>query len=46
MGRVFDHIKGLAEQRAVDALWARRDQRTAYARTVALLFWSDAAGGD
>lgn len=44
MGAVFDRIKGTAELRVIDAMWARWDQQAAYARTVAQLYWSETFG--
>jgi hypothetical protein len=43
MGAVFDHIKGYAEQQVIDALYQRHDQARTEARTIATLYWSDAA---
>jgi hypothetical protein len=43
MGAVFDHIKGYGEQQVIDAMRQRWDQARTEARTVATLYWSDAA---
>jgi hypothetical protein len=43
MGAVFDHIKGYAEQQVIDRLRQRDYARATEARTVALLYWSEAA---
>jgi hypothetical protein len=43
MGAVFDHIKGSAEQQVINRLRQRWDQAACLARTIATLYWSDAA---
>jgi hypothetical protein len=43
LARPIDHIKGYGEQLVINAMYQRHDQARTEARTIAIMYWSDAA---